>query len=89
VWNSILQAYSAIGKWQEPLQLFEEMIQAGITPSEVTYSIILKTAAEMTNLQMGQRIRERIEVYYNHVFLYYKYNRDNMQVMFQKQSLIH
>jgi pentatricopeptide repeat protein len=62
VWNSMIQAYSMNGKMQKALQLFEEMTQVGMVPSEYTYSIALKVVAETTNLHVGQRIHEQLKV---------------------------
>jgi PPR repeat family len=50
------------GKFQEVLQLFEEMTQVDIVPSEYTYSIVFKVVAEMTNLHKGQRIHKQLKL---------------------------
>jgi pentatricopeptide repeat protein len=62
-WTSMIQAYNMNGKFQEALQLFEEMTQVDIVPSEYTYSIVFKVVAEMTNLHKGQRIHKQLKVY--------------------------
>lgn len=62
-WTSMLQAYSIHKHTQEAMQLYDEMIAAGIVPNDFTYSIMLGIVADMTNLEEGQRIHTQLEVY--------------------------
>jgi pentatricopeptide repeat protein len=61
-WTAIIRAYNIHEQGQEALQLFHEMQESGVVPNEYTYSSILSTIADLTNLQEGQQIHTQLMV---------------------------
>ncbi|KAI5058910.1 hypothetical protein GOP47_0027080 [Adiantum capillus-veneris] len=59
-WNSILAGYGANGLDEEVLKLFEEMLENGVKPDELTYVRILNACATNTSLEQGLQLHHDI-----------------------------
>ncbi|CAN6452315.1 unnamed protein product [Victoria cruziana] len=59
-WNAIIGAYAQNGRYEESLQLYDEMTMAGIYPDEVTVVSALQACANLQDLRLGMNIQEEI-----------------------------
>ncbi|KAF7818259.1 pentatricopeptide repeat-containing protein [Senna tora] len=57
-WNALIAGYSQNNKPKEALQLFHEMIGAGMIPVEPTLVSVLSACGQMSCLNLGQWIHE-------------------------------
>jgi pentatricopeptide repeat protein len=58
----MIQAYRIHEQWSEAWEIYKEMENTGVAPIEYTFSATLSVLAEMTNLQEGQRIHQKLKV---------------------------
>lgn len=57
-WNSMIAGYAQNGQGQKALQIFEDMLQAGVTPDRITYINTLSTCARIGCLDKGIEIHK-------------------------------
>ncbi|GAB4848425.1 hypothetical protein Ancab_003122 [Ancistrocladus abbreviatus] len=56
VWNMIIQGYAKSGPFEEVLNSFNEMCNAGITANKYTYTFVLKACGASKDVRNGQVI---------------------------------
>eukprot|EP01018_Ginkgo_biloba_P008707 Gb_07635 [translate_table: standard] len=59
-WSSIIAGYSQNGHFVETLELFWQMILAGVKPNSVTFASVLPACAGLTNIKQGKEIHNYI-----------------------------
>jgi pentatricopeptide repeat protein len=59
-WNAMIQGYRQNENGKEALQLFEQMKEEGLQPSQVTYIIVLSACANLSALSLGRKIHSQI-----------------------------
>ncbi|MCO5602819.1 hypothetical protein L7F22_056958 [Adiantum nelumboides] len=67
-WNSIILGYGIYGLEEDVLKLFEEMLDTGEKPDELTYVRVLNACATNTSLEQGLQL--------HHDILVSRYERD-------------
>eukprot|EP01018_Ginkgo_biloba_P037438 Gb_29878 [translate_table: standard] len=60
LWNAIIRGYAWNELCQETLNLYYEMLRAGIQPDNFTFSFVLKACAGLSALQEGKEIHYHI-----------------------------
>jgi pentatricopeptide repeat protein len=62
-WTAMIQAYRIHEQLNDAWQLFQEMENFGIVPTEHTFSAVLSVIGEMTNIGEGQKIHQQLKVH--------------------------
>ncbi|CAN6442860.1 unnamed protein product [Victoria cruziana] len=67
VWTTMINGYAQNCFLDSALSLFNEMVEAGIKPNEVTLCSVLSSCAKLGNLELGEHIhayikREKIQI---------------------------
>ncbi|RRT79454.1 hypothetical protein B296_00022518 [Ensete ventricosum] len=60
-WNSAIAALAQGGRWDEALQLFEEMDRGKVMPNDVTMVSVASVCGKKGDLELGKRIHSYIE----------------------------
>lgn len=60
-WNSAITALAQGGRWDEALQLFEEMDRENVRPNDVTMVSVASVCGKKGDLELGKRIHSYIE----------------------------
>lgn len=61
VWTTMVSAYAQNSRADEALLLFEEMVAAGLEPSDATLSAVLSACARAGGLAAGERVHAYME----------------------------
>nr|AQX44187.1 chlororespiratory reduction 2 [Apostasia odorata] len=64
-WNSMISGYGVHGFGNEAIQVFEEMIREGITPSSITFVSVLGACSHAGLVEEGRRLLESMEKEHN------------------------
>lgn len=56
------ERYLQAGLYQQALDMYGKLRAARLLPDEATYSIALRTCAELCDIQMGEKIHEDIKL---------------------------
>lgn len=59
-YTAAIEAYSKAGRWQNALELLEEMEKGGIEPSSITYSVTISACGNGGNWEMALELLERM-----------------------------
>jgi pentatricopeptide repeat protein len=60
-WNSMIGGYAKLGMYDRALDVFREMQENGMEPTELTVVSVLGSCAEMGELELGRRIHNYLE----------------------------
>ncbi|MED6112826.1 hypothetical protein PIB30_065245 [Stylosanthes scabra] len=60
-WNMMIRAYAWNGPFQQAIDLYNKMLQLGVTPNKFTYPFVLKACSGLQDIQVGQEIHEHVE----------------------------
>ncbi|GFZ09344.1 pentatricopeptide (PPR) repeat-containing protein [Actinidia rufa] len=58
LWNHMIRAYAWKGPFDRAIDLYYEMIESGVTPTNFTYPFVLKACSSLQALQDGKRIHD-------------------------------
>ncbi|ERN15893.1 pentatricopeptide repeat-containing protein At3g12770 [Amborella trichopoda] len=61
LWNSIISAYVKYTVWDEPLILYDKLLNSDVRPDHFTFSSVLKICAELCDSLRGEKIRVLME----------------------------
>lgn len=70
LWNSIISAYIASGQSIEALRIFEEMLEAGLSPSTYSFVMALQACEDMSLEKVGMEIHATILKSSHHLDVY-------------------
>ncbi|KAH7426925.1 hypothetical protein KP509_10G022300 [Ceratopteris richardii] len=59
-WNALIKGYAEQGQGAKALDAFERMRCEGFSPSEATFTIVLKVCAAMKAMKRGQQIHQEV-----------------------------
>ncbi|KAJ4806459.1 Pentatricopeptide repeat-containing protein [Rhynchospora pubera] len=62
-WTSILSSYGVLNKWDDVLQLFDEMIGEGLEPNKVTFMNLLSACGQYQNSEQAEWLHCQISKY--------------------------
>ncbi|KAJ3685278.1 hypothetical protein LUZ61_014442 [Rhynchospora tenuis] len=62
-WTSILSSYSIVNRWDDVLQLFDEMIREGLEPNKVTFMNLLSACGQCQKSEQAEWIHCQISKY--------------------------
>ncbi|KAJ7285387.1 hypothetical protein O6H91_05G047000 [Diphasiastrum complanatum] len=60
LWNAMIAGYAQHGLGKEALDLYEQMKQEGVQPSNITYVVLLKACASIAALEQGKQLHADI-----------------------------
>ncbi|KAL4592097.1 hypothetical protein LXL04_005080 [Taraxacum kok-saghyz] len=71
LWNQLIRAYAWEGPFDHATNLYNEMIQSGVTPNKYTYPFALKACSSIQDIELGKLIHDRVksEVLDNDVYI--------------------
>ncbi|PSS01720.1 Pentatricopeptide repeat-containing protein [Actinidia chinensis var. chinensis] len=58
LWNHMIRAYAWKGPFDRAIDLYYEMVESGVTPTNFTYPFVLKACSSLQALQDGKRIHD-------------------------------
>ncbi|KAF3329135.1 chlororespiratory reduction 2 [Carex littledalei] len=64
-WNSLISGYGMYGSYHEAIQVFDEMLQSGVTPSVVSFVSVLGACSHCGLVEEGKRIFHLMTEKYN------------------------
>ncbi|KAF3438168.1 hypothetical protein FNV43_RR20924 [Rhamnella rubrinervis] len=59
LWNLMIRAYAWNGPFQEAIDLYHGMLNAGVRPTKFTFPFVLKACSGLQDVEVGQEIHEQ------------------------------
>ncbi|XP_073029091.1 pentatricopeptide repeat-containing protein At3g16610 [Primulina eburnea] len=63
LWNQIIRAYAWDGPFEKAVDLYNEMVDSGVTPTNYTYPFVLKACSTLQDIDMGVKIHGHAKRY--------------------------
>ncbi|KAF3438337.1 hypothetical protein FNV43_RR21099 [Rhamnella rubrinervis] len=70
LWNLMIRAYAWNGPFQEAIDLYHGMLNAGVRPTKFTFPFVLKACSGLQDVEVGQEIHERAKSFGLHSDVY-------------------
>ncbi|KAA8524968.1 hypothetical protein F0562_011394 [Nyssa sinensis] len=58
LWNLMIRAYAWDGPFERAIDLYNQMIESGVTPSKYTYPFVLKACSGLQAIEVGKKIHD-------------------------------
>lgn len=55
-WNVMVSGYVSVGNWFKAIEVYDEMVSAGVKPDVVTFTSVLPACSQLAVLEKGKRI---------------------------------
>ncbi|OIT37998.1 PREDICTED: pentatricopeptide repeat-containing protein At3g16610 [Nicotiana attenuata] len=61
LWNQMIRAYAWNGPFEKAVDLYYEMVESGVRPTNYTYPFVIKACSAMQDVENGVKIHEHVK----------------------------
>ncbi|XP_049402511.1 pentatricopeptide repeat-containing protein At3g16610 [Solanum stenotomum] len=61
LWNQMIRAYAWNGPFEKAIDLYYEMVEYGVRPTNYTYPFVIKACSALQDVENGEKIHEHVK----------------------------